>query len=148
MGAENWFVIQGRRSRRSPLRAAGFLKPAPTLATQWCLSIPDLRPRRVNNLLHTAHNQEVEEFNKMWENNFSSIKEVYTALPIVLKTQFIHEWQDHYKHTPSRLFFDKTRENVIIAIAKATPVKERKQIVDVLSGMDRVGLITKRRQLV
>jgi len=92
--------------------------------------------------------QEGEEFDKMWKNNFASIKEAYIALPVVLKTQFIHELQDHYKHTPSRLFFDKTRENMIIAIAKATPVKERKEIVDVLSGMDRVGLITKRRQLV
>lgn len=92
--------------------------------------------------------QERETFKKMWESNFAPVQKGYAALPVVLKIQFIHELQDHYKHTPSRLFFDKTREDVMIALGKATPPQEQNEIIPVLSGMDRVGTIPKRRQLV
>lgn len=95
-------------------------------------------------------NEEEERniFQKMWQSNFASVQEVYTALPVVLKIQFIHELQDHYKHTPSRLFFKKSLGDVIVALAKITPPNEKKDIIPVLSGEDRLGLLPKRRQLV
>lgn len=92
--------------------------------------------------------QEREMFKKMWESNFAPVQEGYAALPVVLKIQFIHELQDHYSHTSSRLFFKESLSDVMIALAKATPRNEQKGIVEVLSGEDRVGLLPKRRQLV
>lgn len=92
--------------------------------------------------------QEQEMFKQMWESNFAPVQERYAALPIVLKIQFIHELQDHYKHTPSRLFFQESLREAMMALAKITPRNEHKEIVEVLSGEDRVGLIPKRRQLV
>lgn len=48
MGVENFGISQGRRSRRSPLRAAGVLKPDPTVARQWCLSIQGCTPTHLH----------------------------------------------------------------------------------------------------
>lgn len=92
--------------------------------------------------------QERKMFKKMWESNFAPVQEGYAVLPVVLKIQFIHELQDHYRHTSSRLFFKESLEDVMIALGKATPPKEQNEIIQVLSGMDRVGTIPKRRQLV
>lgn len=92
--------------------------------------------------------QERNIFQKMWQSNFAPVQEIYTALPMVLKIQFIHELQDHYEHTPSRIFFKQTGEDLMIALGKATPRHEQKEIIGVLSGLDRVGLVPKRRQLV